>query len=662
MKLTKNKILSLIAILFLSLLIVMTGVCPTYVRADDSAVKFDESNVLDDLEDMTLDGKKFSLEEYNFDTKKDTQILSFVEYCYSFYEEKQDDFGFYVYIYNPKGLKFKTDSSLNTIQFATTKDSDSAYTKYTLTYLKKSEKADYEGLFYKFKVNLTEKQKTAILNGVNSSSRVYKVSGFELVTQGNLNATDYTVSLTYKYSGYAKGCGPNENAESTLKFTSEMLETLPLKVYATTYRPDGTNGKNDYTRDSLHSVYFAVSNKVIEQYGEMVAVHATWLNAVLKPALVTGNQDAYNAVLNYLGQSIGSSDIKFEELDYFFLGVLDKYYLTGDYHYIYDYSYNLIMDNYDANYDNISNYMKFFDLYKHSPKIGSELANLYMLFNSGSSENSADDYMVSSEIIQEKLIESANKFGGNLINGKYSEYMFESVDSEFTEVNYRADKTWPLTSKLIDKDWWDKLWGLSGTVTDYSSAYNGINAIYTVKDKDLSGSNSEISDKLYISEFDVDDFKSYYNASKEDSTVYLFRYQVSDYVSQELTTFQKRTTLGVDYWDEKDTNSYIFQETVNLDFDIIDVTFSRGEVETVIPVVSNPIDVIPGGTPPVYTETDDDTPANVFKIILGLFLVIFLIWFLSVTGALPLIGNVLVWIITAPFKFIKWLIDKFRGD
>ena len=150
----------------------MTGVCPIYVRADDSVVKFDESNVLDDLEDMTLDGKKFSLEEYNFDTKKDTQILSFVEYCYSFYEEKQNDFGFYVYIYNPKGLKFDTDSSLNMIQFATTKDIDSVYTKYSLTYLNKSEKADYEGLFYNFKVNLTEEQKTAILNGVNSSSRV----------------------------------------------------------------------------------------------------------------------------------------------------------------------------------------------------------------------------------------------------------------------------------------------------------------------------------------------------------------------------------------------------------------------------------------------------------------------------------------------------------
>ncbi|MBQ7339223.1 MAG: hypothetical protein IJW43_00010 [Clostridia bacterium] len=643
-QLTKNKIFSIIIVFLMSFMIILSGVCPTYVRADDSVVKFDESNVLDDLEDMTLDGKKFSLEEYNFDTKKDTQILSFVEYCYSFYEEKQDDFGFYVYIYNPKGLKFKTDSSLNTIQFATTKDSDSAYTKYTLTYLNKSEKADYEGLFYKFKVNLTEEQKTAILNGVNSSSRVYKVSGFELVTQGDLNATDYEVSLTYKYSGYAKGCGPNENAESTLKFTSEGLETLSLDVHATTYRPDGTNGKNDYTQDSLHSVYFAVPNKVIEQYGEMVAVHATWLNAVLKPALVTGNQDAYNAIYNFIGQNIGQHN---EDLNYMYLGAHSSF--SGSM------GMNLTSHECGYYYNGVS------DWSGHMVGLGSgtEINTLYMLFNSGTGTDSADDYIITSEDIKEKLIESANKFGGNLVNGKFSECIFESVDEEFTEVNIRADETYSLDSELqvLGSSWWDKLWGITHTV---SSTFDGIQAIYPIKESDTKGSIVEVSNRLFVSQSDVEDLKTYYNANKENSTVYLFRYQVSDYVSQEATLFEEGSSLGFEVWNEVDTNAYFFQETINLDFDIIDVTFSTGEVETVIPVVSNPIDVVPDGTPPVYTESDEGF--DFFKLIVGLLLLILLLYFLSATGALPLIGNVLVWILTAPFKFIKWLIDKFRGD
>lgn len=639
MKLTKIRIISIIFAFVLSYLFILSNVCPTSVRADDSSVKFDESNVLDDLEDMTLDGKKFSLEEYNFDTKKDTQILTFVEYCYSFYEEKQNDFGFYVYIYNPKGLKFKTDSNLNTIQFATTKDSDSAYTKYTITYLNKSEKADYEGLFYKFKVNLTEEQKTAILNGVNSSSRVYKVSGFELVTQGNLNATDYAVSLTYKYSGYAKGCGPNENAESTLKFTSEGLETLSLDVHATTYRPDGTNGKNDYTQDSLHSVYFAVPNKVIEQYGEMVAVHATWLNAVLKPALVTGNQDAYNAIYNYLGNSLDSS---------------------SNYAYIANYWSDLGQGDMIRHYGSMAYIPSDFWL-ADAESYNEYLDSVYLLFNAGNGTDSADNYTVSSEEIQEKLIESANKFGGNLVNGKYSEYMFESVDEEFIEKTIHAEDEYSLNSikQVIGDGWWQKLWGITVS-KDYSSAFNGLQAVYPVKDSDITDSIVNVSNNLYISKSDVEDFKDFYNANKENSTVYLFRYQVSDYIAQEATLFQAKTSFGAEHWEKIDTNAYFFQETVNLDFDIIDVTFSTGIVETVIPVVSNPIDVIPDATPPVYTESDESF--DLLKLIVGLLLLILLLWFLNATGALSLIGKILTWAITAPFKFIKWLIDKFRGD
>ncbi len=655
MKLKKNKILSLIAILFLSLLIVMTGVCPTYVRADDSAVKFDESNVLDDLEDMTLDGKKFSLEEYNFDTKKDTQILSFVEYCYSFYAEKQDNFGFYVYIYNPKGLKFKTDSNLNFIYFSITKDTDVNYSRYPLTYLNKSEKADYEGLFYKFKVNLTEEQKTAILNGVNSSSRVYKVSRVDLLKQGDLNATPLFVDSTYTYSGYAKGCGPNENAESTLKFTSEGLETLSLDVHATTYRPDGTNGKNDYTQDSLHSVYFAVPNEVIEQYGEMVAVHATWLNAVLKPALVTGNQDVLNDISKYLGKS-ASDYYESESIKYMLLGAYDKdagSISTGPDTHKYGFGYNIFFNPVSGNGG-----------YFSKAYYGERLDKLYLLFDAGSGTDSADNFIVSPEMILSQLLESENNFGGELVNGKYSKNVFESVDANFTEVNLRADETFSLDSELevLSSSFWDRLFGITHTI---SSKFDGIQAIYPVKDKDLSGTNEQISDKLYIAEYDVDDFKSYYDDNKENSTIYLFRYQVTDYISQEVTSFVREYDLFGIYDDFKkvDTNSYIFQETVNLDFTVIDVTFSTGEVETVIPVVSNPIDVIPAGTPPVYTKSDEsDESCDLLKLIVGLFLLILLLWFLNETGVLHLIGNLLVWIITAPFKFIKWLIDNFKGD
>lgn len=46
-----------------------------------------------------------------------------------------------------------------------------------------------------------------------------------------------------------------------------------------------------------------------------------------------------------------------------------------------------------------------------------------------------------------KLNSSASSFGGSLVNGKYSSYMFSSVDSKFTDANIRAEEEYSLTSE-----------------------------------------------------------------------------------------------------------------------------------------------------------------------------------------------------------------------
>ena len=84
---------------------------------------------------------------------------------------------------------------------------------------------------------------------------------------------------------------------------------------------------------------------------------------------------------------------------------------------------------------------------------------------------------------------------------------------------------------------------------------------------------------------------------------------------------------------------------MNLDFDIIDITFSNGNIDTVIPVVSNPIDVIPEGNPPVYTESDEEP--NWWFIVAGVILVVVLIVALPsilvglIKGVFALIGKIL---------------------
>lgn len=629
----------------LALWVVMAGLFPAvlpgvFAKAD-TVLTYEQTNVMDDLKQSTIEGKPFSLTDYSFNAFKETEVLSFVEYCYSFYENMQDSYGLYIYVYNPKGLTFDLNSSLNCIQFAYGLDSSLNYTKYPLKFLNYSTEPNYQRLFYKFKVVLSPLEKEELLTSLNSTERVYRVSGVELKEKNNINATDFSVSTIYRYSGYAAGFGSDPSAENTLICKSEEAEVLTLNVHPTQYRPEGTNGKNDYTQDSLHSVYFAVPNDVIDRYGIMSAVHATWRDAVLKPALVTGNSTGYNALFPYLGVDIG---VETDDLDYGYLGAYKRT-VSGTTGLLQSYSYSGFSYNVD-----------------HDPtfkEYGYPIETLYLMFQSEEELDSADGHTVSAEEITEQLVASKTKFGGNLINGKYSSKVFESVAEDFTDVNIQADENFSLTSETISTKWWHLMFHRPGDVV--STTFDGIQAIYSVKDSDLEGTKEEVADRLFISESDYEDFKSFYDLNKSLCTVYLFRYQVTDYMAQEASFVEKGSLLGASTLEEIDTNAYFFQETVNLDFDIIDVTFSNGETNTVIPVVSNPIDVVPDATPPVYTQSDKEPDwLKWLKIVIVviLFVVLIIVGWPLLQPLFTLIGQGIVWLVTAPFKAIGNAIKK----
>lgn len=557
-------------------------------------VQMDSSNVMDDLESSTVDGKPFDFRDYAFDENAETNVFAFAEYCYSFYKNLQGNYGLYVYVHNPRGLTFNLNSLRNTIQFRADEQERSA--KYSLLYLNQCEVPNYEGLFIKFKVYMTAEQKADILASLNSAERIYDVTEIELVSAETGEAKNYQVSTKYFYTGYAAGYGSDINAGSTLDIKSEQADTLHLKPQYTAYRPEGTNGKNDYTQDSLHSVYFAVPNEFIELFGEMSAVHARWLDAVLKPILVTGNQYAYNSIRKYLGVDLytleENSDGQIDDIGYLYLGGLtEKPFEDGGYtQYWYGYSYNFT----DAPSSKFSH-----ELY------GDTVNPLYYIFNAGDGVDSADHYTVSSEELLKELKKSKDVFGGELVNDKYSRAIFSSVADEWTEKNIERETEYPLTSEIISQSWWEKLWGNSHV--ESSKKFDGIQAIYPIDTaKDLIGTDYAISERLYMGESDVQDLKKFCNAPEnKECTVYLFRYQTTDYITQEATCLERSGSR----WIECDTNAYFFQETVNLDFDIIDVTFSNGEKDTVIPVAMKPIDIVPSPTPPVHTESDATNPA-----------------------------------------------------
>lgn len=657
-----KRITTKITVAFLGMLMVLSLFFDTLMLGRGIAAKADDTvtirdygatDIMDDLSDVDV-------LLYPKNPLGKPAVVRFMEYCYSDKSFFAEYYGLYLYIYNPTEKALKTEAGYNVINMAVEYSSDgepSAYKNVDLMYCDSTE----NNRFYKFKVAESAELLSVAkaYASAHGGERRYDIAGIQLTHTDGAFSDDYKqdreYGKTYYFSGYAYGCGDTSESESTLTCRVDDLETLHLDVHPTVYRPEGDNGKNEYTQDSLHSVYFAVPNEMIAKYGEMTAVHATWLNAVLAPALVTGNYDAYNAILAYLGKEISqSSDNEYhtDELPYMYYGAL-----TGA----------------GAGYSNQTCYYG----YSYNAKTGwsghtmihsetGDVVNpLYALYYAGSGIDSADNYTASSEQILLKLKASAAKYGGELVNDKYSRVMFESVDSEFTEVNIKADETYSLTERKIDKWWWNGLFGEREDVVK-TTVFDDIAAIYAVKESDLTGTSEEVAKRLYISEGDYDTFLSYYNKNKSDSTVYLFRYQTSDYISQEATLYhyiENGNIVTGRGWQEADTNAYFFQETVNLDFEVIDVTFTKEGTDTVIPVVSNPIDIIPDATPPLNTQTDEDPWEKLFGILIGgvglIVIVIILLNFAP--GILKFLFDVIVWLFSLLLTPFKWIFNGLRA-
>ena len=249
------------------------------------------------------------------------------------------------------------------------------------------------------------------------------------------------------------------------------------------------------------------------------------------------------------------------------------------------------------------------------------------------------------------------------MNDRYSRVLFDSVSNDFTDVEISADFEFDLRSEVLGSSWWDKLWGIT---YDHSEAFDGIKAIEAVSEDDIVYAGDEVDvsatcDELYIAEADFSEFERFYNANKDDSVIYLFRYQVSDYIASEATLFEPEDFIVTSWNKTGDSNAYFMQQTVNLDFDVIDVTFTKGNVSTVIPVVAAPVDNIPDGTPPVYTEDDKPDMDWLKWLFAALALIVLLVIFMPVL--VPLLGYLvkgIVWVLMIPFRLIEAIVNAVK--
>lgn len=635
-------------IVFLILAIAMLlGIIPTqsivYAQAENTSYlqAFEQTTVLDDLNSSA----SFNPNNYPANKLGDITIINFVEFGYS-ETSAQDNYGLFVYVYNPAQLEIDTNSVQNKVQMAISYNADGVpnnYFKFQLQFLNASE----DNLFLKFKIIDTEIEGTYFFDRVNKKERRYDISGIELLESSKNLPEEYGIGGTWKFTGYAQGFGANINAESTLKASVNELETIQLEVESTFYRPDSLSELGKGHQNTLSSVYFAVDNEKIEKYGKLQKIMAEWYEYKTNPILITQNNEVYTYFNNLIGKNVNEHETTVE------YGLGYNEILTGSgssmAYYDLDWSYNL-----DAN--NNHSYSEFLqNTYFYSKNIDDYL---YYAFYTGNVDYT--DFILNGEILEDYIYNYDLSFNkGTLeVNEKISADLFsDEVDAGRTKgynrKEFDSDGLFDILSYDSTHSGWDKFWsGLWGY--DTGEEFKNVQPIYAVTDTDMLQTDSNLSKNLLINEDDIEDFRYYYSkATLEDKTVFLFRFAVTDYHAEDAIIYKiENNNLS-----RIRNQASVVEETVFLSFDIIQLTFNKEGIYTVIPVVSNPINIISDLTPPVQPSF------NWLRWILIALAVIVLIIILA--PFLPTIFKGLWEIIKFIFKIIiapfKWIASLFKG-
>ncbi len=694
-----NRALPLLVTFILALGMVFGSFSAAFAAEEVKELAFDKTDVLDDLQGSTdSEGNPFDLTQYPYNEYGSIQLVNFAEYCYGYSANMRGNYGLYLYIYNPQALDIDEDSVLNQVQLAV---SWNAYgepeqqDKFDIVFCNKSGGEDAD-LFYKYRIvdKVSSYDGKTIAERVNSNGRKYSITGVELLTEGETNATDYGVGGTYTYTGYAAGYGADADAESTLACTVTPFETVELDVHHTYYRAEGDYYMGMQTQ--LDSVFFNVPQRLYEEYGELYEIACRWYEYKTNPALVTENLDKYNALSPYIGKDVFS----IEGMTVAVLGFgnasrnwFGSTYVTPLQSYV-NLSDEAFKDE-NGNWIDISGKTEWDNLLGVKIiKLNKELVQktVETRFDTLSdvifANGEATDYSASSDEVRERLLELSEQLGGEKINGKYAEALFSDEVDEghkrgINEKTIKADDKMTLTeytTELLSSAW------LNGKY-HVSEQYKQLPAIVTVTAEDLAGNDAAVADRLYIAEEDVAELRAEFALGQlnKENTV-LFRFSTSTYDCQYAGVYiipdsntelpREGVLVGayipVQRFVENDYNAaeydeVLISETVYLDFDIISLTFKDEEgAETVLPVVSSPIDAIAGYTPPLDTDYHTGGDSTWIWIVIAVVVAIVLILLLIFCPQVFVyLFKAIFFVISLPFRAIAALINaikKSRAD
>lgn len=613
----KTRTFRLLGLMFIFILLLISAPIPSaVVYAADGDVAHD---YVYDRTDVTKDlagSEGFDFSQYPADASKETQIYTFLEYGYD--GEDNSKFGLYLYIYNPKQKSFSTSSASNKANVAMAfdeKDNATSYQRVGLIFCSVTS----DKLFYKFRIDdgdgklLALAEQYALTHG---GARRYDIATVELFAYGDKTSTTSTIGKSYECTGFMKGFGADKDS-NTHSVKAYSLDVLDIELNHTFFRPDGnSSAQSDYTvKDQLDSVYFSFPNELINSYGGIWKIEASYYSAMTSPILVTSTREVYDTVIKYVGQQLssnpgklqGSVDCKFNK---------DIPYSLYDLTYAQTFGDKIILRKEPT---------LTWNLYA-AGRVPAEQQIIYYLFYTGyetpdGSVPYAKDFTLSGERLLDYIYnyKKSYRFGkSELVNDKgeqlsmdlFQGYMPTGEQGEILGKKYEVlehGKVHYVPISMTAADGYTlESYKRTPTAFDWFTLYKGkydyekfsdIQAIVPIDVNDSSLSKAEFCKKYYVSESDYDSIIAKVNAGKGRETVYLFRFAQSEYKARGVIT-RGDLKFGQEY-------AYIAEESVYLNMNLASITCRKNDVYHTFAVASNPINAVADIEPNVpfdYTQ------------------------------------------------------------
>ena len=448
------------------------------------------------------------------------------------------------------------------------------------------------------------------------------------------------------------------------------LEIIHLDLQHTTYR-SSIGGYNTWNCDAIHTAYFALPKVYLEQYGNLQKIKAEWDEYKTKEIFVTSSGGRFDELTPYIAKSLPNG--LDESLT---CRVLWDIYKSTDAAYLCK-GYNDLSkgDTVDFSFRDGSYYFYGNGLLTVPDYNNISRFDWLLPIEEDDMENQKP---ISSAKIESYMREYTSKYGGGLAGGQFSKSLFlDGIDADRTtafdpdgdhHVVQEIDVDTDIGDFHVPGNFWDWIFGDGFTVLEGLSPIEVISSL-----SEVEGLSVEDFEERYYVENDggssgdvLGDVKKILDDEK--MCVVLFRFAVTDYYSSAAIFDNTDAWYDEDYDGTKnmaDINGYVAQETVFLNFDVISLSFKTadgGNKLTVIPVVADPINVIPSLIPPVVNEELEWLKILVMLVMVLVLLILIGIYcpplLTFIWKCVSFIIRVIFWLLSLPFKLLRLLFRR----